>query len=588
MNVPAALANGLWFLSCLPEAYALWRSRSRVRETQLRVLRRTLRGNRDSAFGRARGFEGIRSLRQYRSGIPERGWETFSEQVRRIMAGEGAVLTEEPVLLFEPTGGSAGAAKLVPYTRALKREFSRGIDAWVFHLFAWKPLCLMGSHYFSITPFGAARGRTPAGIPIGFEDDRDYLGGLMRRLSGLVMAAPRELASIQDPDAFRWVTLLFLLKRADLCVVSIWNPAFFTLLLEPLRRHGPGLARDLAAGRIEGTAGLEPRLRRILERKLGRNPRRAAELSRILDRNLPPGVMHSAIWPRLRVISCWADGNASAPAAALSRLFPRAAVQPKGLLSTEGFVSLPLGGRVGAALSIRSHFYEFLDGSRPGQGALGAQELLPGRRYEVVLTTGGGLYRYRTRDEVEVTGHWGGIPLLRFLGRNDAVSDMFGEKLSEEHVRSAVEESLARFGIRPAFWIVAPERDGTGGGFYVFFVELSSARPGASPARPGTPPARPGAPPAQTDAPAAENLLHAARGIEERLRENPQYEYCIRLGQLRPLKVFLIEDAGAEAYLRFCVKQGQRLGDVKPAALMMKAVGEKAFNGRYLERGAAP
>ena len=562
MNVRAALTNGLWLLSCLPEAYALRRSRSRVRETQLGVLHRVLRRNRGSAFGRAHGFADIRDLRGFRAAVPVRGWEAFSEQVQFVMSGERAVLTEEPVLLFEPTGGSAGAAKLVPYTRALKREFGRGIDAWVFNLFTWKPLCLFGSLYFSITPFGAARGRSPGGIPIGFQDDRDYLGGLMRRVSDIVMAAPREIASIRDPDAFRRVTLLFLLKRADLSVVSIWNPTFFTLLLEPLPRHGPELLRDLAAGRIDGAVGMEPRLRRTLERKLGRNPRRASELSRILDRNLPPGAMHSAIWPRLRVISCWADGNAAAPAAELSRLFPRAAVQPKGLLSTEGFVSLPLGGRAGAALSIRSHFFEFLEAAESGERALAAHELVPGRRYEVVLTTGGGLYRYRTRDEVEVTGAWGGIPLLRFLGRNDAVSDMFGEKLSEEHVRSAVEEGLSRFGIRPAFWIVAPERSGTASGFYTLFVE-------PPPARPGTP--------------AAVSLLRAARVIEERLRENPQYSYGIRLGQLKPLRVFLIEEAAAEAFLRFCVKKGQRLGDVKPAALHMKAAEEKAFQGRYLD-----
>jgi hypothetical protein len=546
----ALLANCLWLLSCLPEALAFRGSRSAVRGTQLRVLRSILRNNRDSDFGRTHGFARIRCVRDYRERVPARGWEGFAAQVRRISEGGSAVLTEEPVLLLEPTGGSTDAAKLVPYTRALRREFDRGIKAWVFHLFAWKPRCLSGSIYFSITPFGAARGRTPSGIPIGFEDDRDYLTGLARRFSESALAAPRELARIRDPDSFRYVTLLFLLKRADLAVISIWNPTFFMLLMKPLERLASSLIRDIRTGRIGGTIDLEPRLRAALERKLGRSPRRAAELSRILGRGLRPEAAYAGIWPRLRIISCWADANAAAPAADLARMFPRAAIQPKGLLSTEGFVSLPLGTRYGAALGIRGHFYEFLKGETP----VLAHELERGARYEVVLTTGGGLYRYRTRDQVEAVGRWGGIPLVRFTGRTDAVSDMFGEKLSEEHVRSAVEAGLSLHGIRPSFWVVSPERPGADG-FYTLFLEAADAR--------------------------AAGILRAAEEIELRLRDNPQYAYCIRLGQLRPLRPFLIDEAAAEAFLGYCVQRGQRLGGVKPAALLMTPM-DKVFKGRYL------
>ncbi len=544
-------ANLLWLLSCLPEAMAFRRGRSRVRGVQLRILRRLLRSNRGSEFGRAHGFADIRSVRDYRARVPVRGWDGFAAHVMRIGEEGGAVLTEEPVLLLEPTGGSTDAAKHVPYTRSLKKEFDRGIKAWVFHLFAWKPRCLFGSLYFSITPFGSARERTPSGIPVGLEDDRDYLSGLMRRVSEASLAAPRELARIKDPDAFRYATLLFLLKRYDLSVVSVWNPTFFLLLLEPLERLAQALIQDIRTGRIEGTPGIEPAVRTALEKKLNGSARRAAELSRILGRGLSPGALHAALWPRLRVISCWADGNAAAPAAELARLFPRAALQPKGLLSTEGFTSLPLGGRRAAALNVRGHFLEFIRGDE----TFLAHELETGGRYEVVLTTGGGLYRYATHDMIEVAGRWGGIPLARFTGRTDAVSDMFGEKLNEEHVRAAVEESLSRHGIHPAFWVVSPARSGAGG-FYALHLEAAGGVVAA--------------------------IARAAEETESRLRRNPQYAHCIRLGQLKPLRVFLCAGGAAERYLGHCVKRGQRLGDVKPASLCMSAL-DGVFTGRWLD-----
>ena len=51
-----------------------------------------------------------------------------------------------------------------------------------------------------------------------------------------------------------------------------------------------------------------------------------------------------------------------------------------------------------------------------------AHELERGRTYSVVVTTGGGLYRYRLGDLVNVVGFEAGCPLLRFVGREEASS----------------------------------------------------------------------------------------------------------------------------------------------------------------------
>jgi hypothetical protein len=40
-----------------------------------------------------------------------------------------------------------------------------------------------------------------------------------------------------------------------------------------------------------------------------------------------------------------------------------------------------------------------------------------------------GLIAYLLNDIIQVVGHWGSIPLLRFMGRSDGVSDHRGEKL---------------------------------------------------------------------------------------------------------------------------------------------------------------
>lgn len=568
-----AIVNGAWFLGCAGEALLYRFQRDRTAQAQARVLRDIVRANRCCEFGRQHGFSDIRSVAEFRDRVPLSTWDEYAEAVQRIAAGERRVLTAEKVLRFLPTGGSVSGSKLVPYTRELQREFSRGIDPWVFHLFRWRPGLLMGCAYFSITPFGSAARRTPSGIPVGFDDDSAYLGSIMRRIGDRFLAVPRAVALICDPDAYRYVSLLFLLRRRDLALASVWNPAVLAIMLEKLSEWSEQLVTDIETGRIAEGVKLEPAVRRACQERLRPNGRRAAELRPIFDawqgrdpRNHDSRgrTLYEALWPRLRVISCWADANAEGPARRLKDLFPHVDLQPKGLLSTEGFISFPVGGMGAGALATRSHFFEFIDesgGARTGGSVRLAHELARGCRYEVVITTGGGLYRYRTRDIVEVTGAWGGSPTIRLVGRADMVSDLFGEKLSEAHVRTVVEASLAKNGIRPDFWMVAPERGESACGFYALFIQLSSGRHCSG----------------ETGA-----LGRAAEEIETGLRSNPQYLHCVRLGQLHPLRVFRIAERAAEDYLSICAAQGQRLGDIKPPALHRRTGWSAVFRGELL------
>jgi hypothetical protein len=206
-------------------------------------------------------------------------------------------------------------------------------------------------------------------------------------------------------------------------------------------------------------------------------------------------------------------------------------IQPKGLIATEAFVSLPFAGR--HPLAVLSHFFEFLDDR--GDARL-ADELEEGGEYRVVVTTGGGLYRYALQDRVRVDGRVGRTPSIRFLGKEDHVSDRFGEKLSEGFVAGVLRRLFDRHGLRPRFALLAPET-GAAGTSYVLFVE--------HPAPPAT----------------------LAAELDEALAENPHYRYCRELRQLSPARVAPLRCDGYAAYADECTRRGQRLGDIKASAL---------------------
>jgi hypothetical protein len=415
------------------------------------------------------------------------------------------------------------------------------------------PRLLAGKAYWSVTPVTRRDRRTRGGIPIGFEDDAEYLGGWQRALLDAAMAVPASVRWIGEMESFRYVTLLFLLRCRRLALVSVWNPTFFTLLVERLNEWGSRLIDDIARGTITTPAKLDAPLPTQLTAHNKADKRRATELARIFRESSSSAELHSRLWPNLRCISCWADGQSSHYAEQLARLFPQARLQGKGLIATEGFVSLPLTGRKGAALAYRSHFFEFIPqgNSRPRL----AHELEPGARYSIAMTTGGGLYRYQLHDVVECTGFYRACPLLRFVGKADHVSDWFGEKLNAMHVEQAISAAMERENVSAEFVMLACEAE-SGAPGYALFIEASRHSDG--------------------------QLRALAEEIERALRTNFHYEYCRELGQLAPLRVFRIARGGMETYLRACQERGQRAGDIKPAALDKRSGWSSRFRGEFL------
>jgi hypothetical protein len=355
----------------------------------------------------------------------------------------------------------------------------RAIAPWVVDLFREHPAAFAGEAYWSVTPVLSSS-------PADSIADEDHLGPMRARLVRAVQAVPGDVRFLQDVEAFRQATLQHLLRCRTLSLISVWHPSFLLLLL--------GALRDQAAD----------------------------------------------LWPNLRVISCWTDANAARDAAELARLFPHTHIQPKGLLSTEGFVSIPIADAAAPALAYRSHFYELRD-VQTGR-ILPATEGEVGQRYGVILTTGAGLYRYDTEDLIEIAGYREACPLLRFLGRARHISDHYGEKLHELFVRERLENALREHHLTAAFAMLACEDNA-----YALFV--------------------------QTDAPDA-MLLHLARALDDALRDNVHYDYCRRLGQLRALRLFRISGDAASTYL---ARSGQRLGDVKLSSLDAR----QGWSGRF-------
>jgi len=502
VKLAATIANSLWIGSSLPSLARFNRALNDPAAAQDGLLRGLLARNAESAYGRAHGFAEIRGYEEFARRVPLVNHDDLEPWIERIRHGEARVLTTEPVTHLIPTSGSTGARKLIPFTDGLQREFNRAIGPWIADLARQHPGILFGPAYWCITPAMQSVETEASLVPIGFADDASYLGGWKSWLARKATVAPDGTSSIADMEEFRFRTLSCLLRERDLRLISVWHPTFLALLLDALPNYWERILAELHQDQR----------------------RRARELERVNPADAP------SLWPNLEIISCWGDGQAESAIADLRRRFPTKHIQPKGLLATEAFLTIPFG--VAHPVAIRSHFFEFVD----EDGRIRrVHELRPRETYEVVVTTSGGLWRYRLGDLVKVTDFVGATPSLRFVGRAGNVSDLCGEKLSESFVASAIQKVIGDMNSAPRFMLLAPEWCARSWR-YTLFVEGKL------------------------------NCAAARENLENELCANPNYALSRQLGQLQPLSVREVAD-GQKSYLMREVTAGMRMGDVKPCWL---------------------
>ena len=406
------------------------------------------------------GYGSPRDQESFRAKLPIVSYMDLQTSLDRIRRGRSDVLFTGRPVAFERTAGSSGGPKLIPYSSEGLDDFRRALLPWLID--TARTYGVTGRVYLSLSP--ATRpsetiGDTPVGLP-----DGAYIGASAGAILADLSVVPFEVARITDVAVWRAATLQCLASAPDLELISCWSPTFLLRLLDDLP---------------------EP----------------------------------TSLWPRLKLVSCWASAAAEPFAAELAARLPHAHLQPKGLMSTECVVTVPDSD--GRAVLTSHGFFEF---ERHGKAFL-QHELEIGPAYAVIATTASGLYRYKTGDLVRCQGYANDKrPILDFVGRGELASDLVGEKLTDPFVADCLRNV-------PGFRVLAPTPRGDG---YVLAT--------------------------------ADGVGADAEHVERQLCRNPQYAHARRIGQLKPVRLIEVERF-FERYVDIQLKRGVRMGDIKPLAL---------------------
>ena len=598
------------------------KSKSKIRKTQVKILLEILKTNKNTEY--LKNFETESQIlntenekeliEKFQNKIPIVNYEDIKEFVEKEKSGENNVLLSDKIKLFELTSGSTSDVKYIPYTEKFLKSYMNGVFAWIYNLYQNNKRLFFGSSYWSVSPILKREAVTSGGIRVGIEDDTSYFDKVSAFFLNKLFTVPKEIKNIQNMEDFLLITAVFLLLSENLAMISVWSPSFLMILLDFIEKNhkvicqivksedlGTEFFADKNLGNKKYFQIIQKKYRKLWKKNrskflinyfekyekniLSKNDK--TQNLEITEKNNENEIIaenknletksgnkivenfvdYSVIWEKLSLVSCWADSDSYEIFIKLKEKLnfdkknTNLKFQGKGLMSTECIVSFPLENvENGSVAAYNSFFYEFIQVSGDkleNRSPKLLDELELGERYCVVVTTNAGLYRYNTNDIVEVTGFYHKIPIVKFVGRINNFSDIVGEKLKNSFVEKQVLTTLEENNIKGEFLLFAPVKNETGEIFYTLFLEIK--KDGRK-----------------------FNWKQIENEINSSLCKAFHYEYAYKLGQLRKVRVFLIEKDGLKTYTAEKSKK-QKIGDIKYRLLDKNFGWENKFAGGFGE-----
>jgi hypothetical protein len=436
---------------------------------QRRALERVLRALASTELGATYGYASIRDADELRRRVPIHDYEALRPLIARQIATGASVVTPTRPIMYARTSGTTGEPKLVPVTADLLATLRRAqrVFSYVQHTqlgaFRGRVLAISGALREETLPDG-----TPAGSATGL------IYETMPRPIRAKYAVPAEVFEIEDYELRYALIARLALQHRGLSMIATANPSTILRLVHQIEADAASLAADLESGGSRLLERLPPAVAPRIGRALERNPRQARVLAAACASSRAPRL--AELWPRLRAVMTWLGGSCATAAAHVRELLPAGAgMIDAGYVASEvrGTVVIDAGRNLALPL-LEDVFFEFAPVDEWDAGARTTRllhELVAGASYRVLVTTLGGLVRYDMNDIVSVTGTIGRTPTLAFVRKGRGVTNITGEKLTEDQVNSAMADIAAELRVGVPFFVVIA--DAARGGYSVY-VEASS------------------------------------------------------------------------------------------------------------------
>ena len=436
----------------------------------LRLLKKIIRKNKNTEYGRLHNFRGIKSPEDFRKNVPVSGYEDYAPYIERIKNGERNVLVSSEILGFSRTSGSSGVPKYIPATAASLKAYVR---------YTWTRALALGAE--NIEKHGG-KYRPGRGIFLSPATNETLPNGMIcsniaeigarqyGRFYPFILTVPgKNLFDVHDGD-YVYNVYRFALQDEN---ASFIFSVFFSINVSQvayLKNNWRMIVEDIEKGTINKSVKMKPELRGYLLKRIKPMPERAEYLREQFEKGFDE-TLFKRLWRNMTVIS--GIGNASfKPSADYIRSLAEGIPLDFSIYgASEALVAACYElENTDMQLLTDSCYYEFIRYGDESGNVLGIGDLEKGEKYEILITNQAGLYRYRLKDVLEVKGFRNRCPLISFVFRKGQMFNIAGEKFSEEDARNTVEMIAEAHGAGIENWLFYQD-DSVVPGRYVLLYE---------------------------------------------------------------------------------------------------------------------
>lgn len=520
-------------------------------EVQKKYLLELLDENKDTEYGRKYGFSDIHSIEEYQRRVPITVYDDYSGYIDRMtnFGEENLICSKKPVW-YNKTSGTVGAPKKIPYsqrTRDCFAKYSLGYQSGL--LYRNLKERYFGGRWLNLIRCSGDIVRLPDGVPYGPISEASLRPHIDKWR--YIFSTPVEATFSPKGTDARYLNSRFGLCDKDLNNINCTFTGFLLDFCRYIEKNWRLLVSDIEKGVISKSVELPDEVRERLSATLEPMPERAAELRKIFEEGFESPFIPK-VWPELSYVVGGASAGFSHYTNEIRERYLGydIAFYFRGISASEGIFSVPIKlAAHESALIPDSLFYEFIPIDDENAVPVTMDKLELGKKYELVITTHSGFYRYRMKDVLLVTGFYNQTPMVEFQYRIDKTVSLMGEKTTEMALRVAAENAAKECGFMLVDSSVYPDAEKVQ---YVCLMEID-----------------------RVPKELTEEMIRSC--LDKNLSQlNPSYSEKVKSGLIKPIKLIFAQPETYVLYKELMRMKGYSIAQLKPVTVIDNEI-QKGF-----------
>lgn len=367
---------------------------------QHNVFNQLIRAGRQTEWGQTFNYKSIRTVSDFQQQVPVSSYEDLFPYIERVMKGENKVLWPSPVRWFSKSSGTTNArSKFIPVTtESLDESHFKG-----------------GKDMMALYIANNTESRT-------FEGKGLSIGGSLHQNPYSVNGATGDVSAVVMKNLPTWAQF-------------IRTPSIDVALMDEWEAKMERMAEITAQENVTSLLGAPTWGLVLIDKILARTGK-----ANILD-----------VWPNFEVMIHGAVNFQPYRELFQQHVFPSKTVRYQEVYNaSEGFFAIQDDlNRIGEMLLMLDYgiFYEFIpihEADQPFPKALTIDEVELDKNYALVVSTNGGLWRYKVGDTVRFTSLY--PHRLKVSGRTKHFINAFGEEVIVENAEAAITQACESTG----------------------------------------------------------------------------------------------------------------------------------------------